>query len=71
VYGYVLGTVAPDGSITFQFREVTRSAVPADVLARFGATGVDWCFNENKDMTPRTSANCSAADSPLGPNTRP
>jgi calcineurin-like phosphoesterase family protein len=71
VYGYVLGTVAADGSITFEFREVPRSAVPADVVARYSVVGVDWCFNENRDMTNRSSANCSAPDAPAGPNARP
>ena len=70
VYGYVLGTVAADGSITFEFKEVPRSAVPADVVARYSAVGVDWCFNENRDLNARSSQPCSTGDV-AGPNQRP
>src|SRR5438067_6476293 len=43
VYGYLIATVAADGSITFDFREVPRSAIPAEVIARYTTEGVDWC----------------------------
>lgn len=66
-YGYLLGTVQPDGTISFDFREVPRSAIPADVVARYGGDGVDWCFAENRDLSPRTSAPCARADAPPGP----
>jgi hypothetical protein len=53
VYGYLLGTVAPDGSITFQFREVKRSDVPPSVVKEFSDDQVKWCFEQNKsDYTP-------------------
>jgi hypothetical protein len=53
VYGYLLGTVAPDGSITFQFREVKRSDVPPTVVKEFSDDQVKWCFEQNKsDYTP-------------------
>ena len=67
VYGYLIGNVAPDGSITFDFHEVQRSAIPAGVIARYTAEGVDWCFNENRDLSPRPSAPCAVADAPPGP----
>jgi len=71
VYGYLLATVADDGTITFDFREIPRAAIPADVVARYGAEGVDWCFNENRDPGPRLSATCAVADAPPGPAQRP
>src|SRR2546428_1414986 len=71
VYGYLIGTVDPDGTITFDFHEISRSAIPADVVARYGADGVDWCFNENKDTTSHVSSVCAAADAPAGPAQRP
>lgn len=70
VYGYLIGNVAADGSITFDFHEVTRSDIPADVLARYTAEGVDWCFNENKDASPRPSGPCAASDAAPGPSPR-
>jgi len=68
VYGYLLGTVGADGAITFDFHQIERSAVPADVEARYGADFCTWCFNENRDMSPRSSAKCAAVDAPAGPN---
>ena len=70
VYGYLLGTVDPNGSITFDFKEVARADVPADVVTRVGVETVDWCFAQNRDMHPRTSEPCARADAPCGPTTR-
>ncbi len=53
VYGYLLGTVAPDGSISFEFKEIRQSDVPAGVVDEFSADQVKWCFEQNKsDYTP-------------------
>ena len=48
VYGYLLATVAPDDSITFEFKPVTESAVPQSTRQEFGASQVRWCFTQNK-----------------------
>ncbi|MDR3749248.1 MAG: metallophosphoesterase [Acidobacteriota bacterium] len=48
VYGYLIGTVAPDGAITFEFKQVNESDVPASVTNEFPQKQVDWCFAENK-----------------------
>jgi len=66
VYGYLLATVADDGEITFDFKQLDRSAVPAGVVAKYGDL-VDWCFAENRDLSARTSEPCSRADAPCGP----
>jgi hypothetical protein len=49
VYGYLLATVGADreNPIRFEFREVTRGAVPMDLVQRFGAELVDRCYQEN------------------------
>jgi len=58
IYGYLLGTVAPDGKITFEFKEVKESDVPAYVRSRYAADFVPWCFahnaawDSNKIVTP-------------------
>ncbi len=53
IYGYLLATVAPDGSITFQVKEVQESDVPASVVKEFSQEQVKWCFEQNKsDYTP-------------------
>lgn len=64
-YGYLLATVADDGTITFDFREIPRSAISdtSDI--------VNWCFNENRDLAPRLSAPCALSSAPAGPALRP
>jgi hypothetical protein len=69
VYGYLLGTVNDDGTISFDFKQIDRTAVPPDVVTRFGTELVDWCWAENRDMRGRSSAACSSADAPCGPAT--
>ncbi|HUJ13662.1 MAG TPA: metallophosphoesterase [Thermoanaerobaculia bacterium] len=70
-YGYILCTVAQDGTITFDFREIPRSAIPPDIASRYGEAGLDFCFNENKDLSERSSLPCTVADAPPGPARRP
>ena len=69
VYGYLLGTVDDSGAITFEFKQIDRAAVPADVVSRYGGEFVDWCWAENRDLRPRSSEPCSKADAPCGPVT--
>jgi len=65
VYGYLLATVVPDGSITFQFREVKESDISASVVKQFSRDQVSWCFEQNKsDYTPEDPT-CDAG-SPSG-----
>jgi hypothetical protein len=47
VYGYLLGTVSPDGEILFQFMPIEEHDVPAAVVQRFTPKFVHWCFAEN------------------------
>lgn len=70
VYGFLLASVRDDGSIDFDFRKIERAAVPASVEERHGKELVDWCFNANRDPSPRSSAPCAAADAPCGPTRR-
>ena len=57
VYGYLLGTVADNGAVQFQFEELAERDVPPDVVARFGQSFIETCFRENsepgrKDLPP-------------------
>jgi hypothetical protein len=65
IYAYLLGTVAADGSITFQVREINESNVPASVVNEFSDEQVKWCFEQNKsDYTPANPVcNTSSGDS--------
>lgn len=47
VYGYLLGTVKPDGSIDLAFRGVQQGDVPPDVLRRYSPDVVQECFTGN------------------------
>ena len=68
VYGYLLGTVSPDGTIKFEFREVKQSDIPASVVEEFGTEQVKWCFEQNRsDYTP---ADPTCGEAPL-PNAHP
>src|SRR5450755_316652 len=48
VYGYLLGTVAPDGTIQFEFKQVNESDVPSSVVTEFSGEQVHWCFEKNR-----------------------
>ena len=64
VYGYLLATVAPDGSMTFEFKEVKEADVPASVVTEFSHEQVNWCFAQNKASYAPASAVCPAGHTP-------
>jgi hypothetical protein len=45
IYGYLLGTVQPDGKIMFQFQQLAESDVPRAVQDRYGADFVHQWFH--------------------------
>ncbi|MGC9949667.1 MAG: hypothetical protein ABSF64_25145 [Bryobacteraceae bacterium] len=60
VYGYLLATVLTDGSITFDFHEITLDDLR---LANAGKTPdslVQWCYSENKEQTIPSPHACAA-----------
>jgi hypothetical protein len=52
-YGYLLGTVAADGTIAFAFQPLTQSDVPPMVKQRYPADFIPWCFDKNSRNKPR------------------
>jgi hypothetical protein len=48
VYGYLLGTVEPDGEIRLDFQKLNETDVPAAVVSRFTPEFAHWCFAENR-----------------------
>ncbi|MGE5322420.1 MAG: hypothetical protein ACM3SW_06140 [Actinomycetota bacterium] len=50
VYGYLLGTVHPDGKIDFAFQEIRRGDIPAATDQRYTPEFVDYCFNQNSEV---------------------
>ncbi len=53
-YGYLLGTVNADGTIAFEFQQVTENDVPPDAASAFHKTFVDACFLANRDDSTHT-----------------
>lgn len=49
VYGYLLGTVQPNGGIKFEFREVKESEVTPEARSKFGPELMNYCFQENHE----------------------
>jgi hypothetical protein len=47
VYGSLLGSVQPNGEISFQFEKLAETDIPASVTSRYGKDFVHWCFAEN------------------------
>ncbi len=73
VYGYLLGTVEPEGeppgSIRFEFREIREGDVPEDVARPFGADFVRDCFAKNSNVSPTpTQTPTPAAPAPKPPS---
>jgi hypothetical protein len=64
VYAYLLGTVAPDGTITFQVREINQSDVPASVVNEFSPEQVKWCFEQNKSNYTPANPTCNTPNAP-------
>lgn len=68
VYGYLLATVAPDGSITFEFKQIKEPDIPDSVVKEFSQQQVDWCFAQNKQPYTPTGPVCPCS-SPAPSNT--
>jgi hypothetical protein len=61
VYGYLLATVHPDGTVDFKFQQVHQEDVPAIVQRRYSDGLVPWCFAHNSangDNNVRPTASC-------------
>ena len=58
VYGYLLATVAPDGTISFDFKQVKEPGVPASVVKEFSQQQVDWCFAQNTSTYTPAGPKC-------------
>ena len=66
VYGYLLGTVASDGTITFEFKQVKEPEVPASVVNEFTRQQVDWCFASNTSTYLPNGPACAKATPSAG-----
>ena len=46
-YGYMLATVSANGTIDFEFKELSQDDVPTVVRKRYPDDLIPWCFNNN------------------------
>jgi len=66
VYGYLVGTVSPDGTIQFEFKQVNEPDVPASVVKEFSSEQVHWCFEQNRSTYQIGGSTCPiTAGAPL------
>jgi hypothetical protein len=55
VYGYLTGTVSGNGSINFEFHEITLKDIPQKVLDTYSQNFVEtFCFAANRDLSPQS-----------------
>ncbi len=52
VYGFLLGTVAADGSISFGFEKLTLEDLAAANRDNYPEPLVRWCFTQNRELQP-------------------
>ena len=50
VYGYLLGTVSPDGMIQFNFQQLQETDVPAAVAAQYAPEAIHECYAGNTNV---------------------
>jgi Calcineurin-like phosphoesterase len=61
VYGYLLGTVHPNGEIQFVFKEIKPGSIPRKVIERYGSKPVQACFEENKSTYAPDGPSCTVS----------
>ena len=52
-YGYMLATVAADGTIAFEFKPVSQDDIPAAVKKRYPEDLIPWCWENNSKAKGR------------------
>ena len=61
-----MGTVAPNGAITFDFKQVKEPDVPASVVKEFSQQQVDWCFAHNTSTYLPVGPKCGKSATSTG-----
>jgi hypothetical protein len=58
VYGYLLGSVMSDGTIQFEFKEISLDDLRRANAGKEPDALVGWCYAENKDQRIPKAAAC-------------
>jgi hypothetical protein len=53
IYGYMVGTVAQDGSIAFTFQRIQLQDLLRTSQGKYADSLVRWCVDENKELTAK------------------
>ena len=61
VYGYLLATVQPDGSIQFEFKEISLNDLRVANAGKTPDPLVNWCVAENKEQSVPTPVACGVS----------
>jgi hypothetical protein len=61
VYGYLLATVMSDGSVQFDFKEISLDDLRALNAGKYPDSLVRWCYYENKDQKIPAPNSCGDA----------
>jgi hypothetical protein len=59
VYGYLVGSVMSDGSVEFEFQQLSLEDLQRINLERPESL-VRWCYEENRDLKPPEARSCAA-----------
>jgi hypothetical protein len=66
VYGYLLGTVQPNGEIDFKFQQVTESDIPGEVRFQYPPALISWCYAKNsRSQEPDSEETTNRCSPPL------
>jgi hypothetical protein len=52
VYGFLLGSVAQDGAVSFAFQKLSLDNLMATNAGKYPEALVRWCYDENKQLQP-------------------
>lgn len=58
VYGYLLATVMSDGSVGFEFKEISVADAKSVNAGKYPDRLIEWCYAENKNMQSPSPSAC-------------
>jgi hypothetical protein len=66
VYGYLLGTVQPNGELDFKFQQVAESDIPGEVRHQYPPALISWCYAKNsRNQEPESEETTNRCSPPL------
>jgi hypothetical protein len=70
VYGYLLGTVQPNGELDLKFQQVEESDIPGEVRHQYPSALISWCYTKNsRNQEPESEETTNRCSPPLPSST--